>query len=100
MIFQGIMPSIWGPISDVKGRRITLMGTFLTLAVANLGLLLSRNYVGLMLFRALQAAGSASTIALGTAVIADICTSVERGGYNGINQSCMRVVLSYSIQID
>ncbi|GLA78812.1 hypothetical protein AtubIFM55763_000704 [Aspergillus tubingensis] len=27
LIFQGIAPSLWGPISDVKGRRTAYIGT-------------------------------------------------------------------------
>ncbi|KAA8572771.1 hypothetical protein MFRU_003g01070 [Monilinia fructicola] len=84
MIVQGLAPSFWGPISDTKGRRITFMGTFIVYLASNVGLALSENFVALMVLRAIQAAGSAATIAVGAGVIGDITTPKERGGLIGI----------------
>ncbi|KAK0631262.1 major facilitator superfamily domain-containing protein, partial [Immersiella caudata] len=82
-IAEGIAPSFWGPLSDARGRRITFIGTFAVYLVANVSLALSKNFASLMLFRALQAAGSAATISVGAGVIGDITTSRERGGFMG-----------------
>jgi MFS family permease len=38
----------------------------------------------LMSFRALQAVGSASTIAIGAGVIGDVASAGERGGFMGL----------------
>ncbi|ESZ94697.1 hypothetical protein SBOR_4948 [Sclerotinia borealis F-4128] len=84
MIVQGLAPSFWGPISDAKGRRITFMGTFIVYLASNIGLALSKNFATLMICRAIQAAGSAATIAVGAGVIGDITTPKERGGLIGI----------------
>ncbi|TGO61701.1 hypothetical protein BCON_0025g00280 [Botryotinia convoluta] len=84
MIVQGLAPSFWGPISDTKGRRITFMGTFIVYLASNIGLAFSDNFATLMVFRAIQAAGSAATIAVGAGVIGDITTPKERGGLIGI----------------
>ncbi|THV47314.1 hypothetical protein BGAL_0319g00050 [Botrytis galanthina] len=84
MIVQGLAPSFWGPISDTKGRRITFMGTFIVYLASNIGLAFSNNFATLMVFRAIQAAGSAATIAVGAGVIGDITTPKERGGLIGI----------------
>ncbi|KAK6607056.1 major facilitator superfamily transporter [Botrytis cinerea] len=84
MIVQGLAPSFWGPISDTKGRRITFMGTFIVYLASNIGLALSDNFATLMVFRAIQAAGSAATIAVGAGVIGDITTPKERGVFGGI----------------
>ncbi|KAF7907514.1 uncharacterized protein EAF01_005100 [Botrytis porri] len=84
MIVQGLAPSFWGPISDTKGRRITFMGTFIVYLASNIGLAFSDNFAALMAFRAIQAAGSAATIAVGAGVIGDITTPKERGGLIGI----------------
>jgi len=65
MLVQGIAPSIWGPISDARGRRPVFIGTFIVYILANIGLALSPNFALLMMFRALQAAGSAATISIG-----------------------------------
>ncbi|KAI0971083.1 major facilitator superfamily domain-containing protein [Xylaria arbuscula] len=87
LILQGIAPSFWGPLSDVKGRRITYCFTFLVFLGACVGLAESRNYATLIVLRGLQSAGSASTIAIGAAVIGDITTREERGGFMGVFQA-------------
>jgi len=81
MIVQGLAPSFWGPLSDTKGRRITFIGklvgdletfdininvgTFMVYLMANIGLAFSNNFTALMVFRGIQAAGSAATISVG-----------------------------------
>jgi MFS family permease len=76
--------SFWGPLSDTKGRRIALISTFTVYLIANIGLALNSSFVGLMVLRAIQAAGSAATISIGAGVIGDITTASERGGFIGI----------------
>ncbi|KAK0624561.1 major facilitator superfamily domain-containing protein [Bombardia bombarda] len=83
MIVQGLAPSFWGPLSDTCGRRVTFMGTFAVYLLSNIGLALSKDFASLMVFRAIQAAGSAATISVGAGVIGDITTAKERGGFMG-----------------
>ncbi|KAK1752786.1 major facilitator superfamily domain-containing protein [Echria macrotheca] len=83
MAVQGLAPSFWGPISDTRGRRVTFIGTLSVYLVANIGLACSRDFATLMVFRAIQAAGSAATISVGAGVIGDITTAKERGGFMG-----------------
>ena len=87
LIFQGIAPSFWGPLSDAKGRRIAYICTFLVFLGACIGLAETRNYATLIVLRALQSTGSASTIAIGSGVIGDITTRAERGSFMGIFQA-------------
>ncbi|KAI1120208.1 MFS general substrate transporter [Nemania abortiva] len=87
LIIQGIAPSFWGPLSDVKGRRLTYCCTFVAFLGACVGLAELRNYATLIVLRGLQSAGSASTIAIGAAVIGDITTREERGGFMGVFQA-------------
>lgn len=86
LIFQGIAPSLWGPVSDAKGRRSAYICTFIVSIGANVGLALTKNYATLIVLRCLQSTGSASTIAVGAGVIGDITTRADRGGYMGIFQ--------------
>ncbi|KAI0972578.1 major facilitator superfamily domain-containing protein [Xylaria arbuscula] len=86
LIFQGLAPSVWGPLSDAKGRRITYFCTFLVYIGACVGLAETPNYAALIVLRSLQSSGSASTVAVGSAVIGDITTREERGGYMGVFQ--------------
>jgi MFS family permease len=87
LIFQGVAPSLWGPISDVRGRRVAYIGTLSVFFGACIGLALSKNYAALVVLRCLQSTGSASTIAIGSGVIGDITTREERGGYMGFFQA-------------
>ncbi|KAE8451540.1 hypothetical protein EG329_003613 [Mollisiaceae sp. DMI_Dod_QoI] len=84
MVVQGLAPSFWGPLSDTKGRRITFIGTFTVYLLSCFGLAFSNDFVSLMVFRAIQAAGSAATISVGAGVIGDITTAQERGGLIGV----------------
>ena len=61
MIFQGLAPSIWGAVADVKGRRIAYICTFLVFLGACIGLANTPNYATLVVLRCLQSTGSAST---------------------------------------
>lgn len=87
LVFQGIAPSLWGPVSDVKGRRVAYCCTFLVFLGACVGLAKTRNYATLIVLRCLQSTGSASTIAIGSGVIGDITTRADRGGFMGIFQA-------------
>ncbi|THH09616.1 hypothetical protein EW145_g1904 [Phellinidium pouzarii] len=87
MIIQGLSPSIWGSVADRKGRRVVFIICLLILLLCCVGLALTptSDYWLLILLRCIQAAGSASTIAISAGVIADIIPAEERGGYIGIS---------------
>lgn len=91
LIFQGIAPSFWGPISDVKGRRVAYICTFIVFSAACVGLAVAKNYATLLVLRCLQSTGSASTIAIGSGVIGDITTRADRGSYMGVFQAGLLV---------
>lgn len=65
LIIQGISPLIWGSISDALGRRPIYIASFAVYIIANIGLSFSPNFTVLLVFRGLQAAGSASTVSIG-----------------------------------
>ncbi|KAK3986442.1 MFS multidrug transporter [Cladorrhinum sp. PSN332] len=91
LIFQALAPSLWGPISDAKGRRVAFFCTFLVFLGACIGLAEAKNYVTLLVVRCLQSTGSASTIAIGAGVIGDITTRADRGGFMGAFQTGLLV---------
>ncbi|KAI0697552.1 MFS general substrate transporter [Cytidiella melzeri] len=86
MVLQGFSPMLWGTLADRWGRRLMFLACMLVLSLACVGLALvpTNAYWLLMVLRCLQAAGSASTIALGAGVIGDIATRAERGGFFGL----------------
>ncbi|KAJ0360353.1 hypothetical protein COL154_007614 [Colletotrichum chrysophilum] len=65
LIIQGISPLFWGSISDALGRRPIYIASFAVYIISNIGLSFSPNFTILMVFRGLQAAGSASTVSIG-----------------------------------
>lgn len=85
MVVQAISPSIWGPISDTSGRRITFITTLSIYTAANLALAFTTNFPMLLVLRGVQAMGSAATISISAGVIADMATPSERGGFMGTN---------------
>lgn len=88
MIFQGLSPTLWGALSDVYGRRITYICTFVVFFGACVGLAETKSsYAQLMVLRCVQSTGSASTVAIGAGVIGDITTREERGSYMGFFQA-------------
>jgi MFS family permease len=72
---------LWGPLADRWGRRLIYLACLATLCISCIGLAVipTKAFWALMLLRAFQAAGSASTIALGAGVIVDIASPEERG---------------------
>ncbi|KAH0838000.1 major facilitator superfamily domain-containing protein [Lanmaoa asiatica] len=86
MVLQGVSPMLWGLLADRMGRRPIFLACLLVLSVACIGLALvpTSDYWLLMLLRCIQAAGSASTVALGAGVIGDIATRAERGSFFGL----------------
>lgn len=62
---QAVTPLFWGPMSDTLGRRPTYIASFAVYIVGNVALSFSPNYAVLLIFRGVQAAGSASTVSIG-----------------------------------
>lgn len=84
LIVQGIVPSIFGEISENIGRRPIYLAVFIVYFIASVGLGIQNSYGALLALRMLQSAGSSGTIALAYGVIADIAPPHERGGFVGI----------------
>ncbi|KAF7192829.1 MFS transporter R5 [Pseudocercospora fuligena] len=83
LIFQGIAPSFTAALSEAYGRRPAYMLCFVVYLGANIGLALQNDYAALLVLRCLQSSGSSGTVALGSAVVADLSTRAERGKYIG-----------------
>jgi MFS family permease len=101
-IFQGLAPSFFGGFADIAGRRPAYAGKlisstprrilpcaydmtvcFAVYIVANIGLALQNSYPALFVLRCVQSTGSSATIAMCSAVVADVATAAERGKYMG-----------------
>nr|QZS37376.1 C016A protein [Hypoxylon sp. CO27-5] len=83
LILQGVAPSFIGNFADVYGRRPAYVICCIIYLAANIGLAVQNSYASLITLRCLQSCGSSATIALGSAVSADLATRAERGKYLG-----------------
>ncbi|KAF7625157.1 hypothetical protein AFLA_002031 [Aspergillus flavus NRRL3357] len=84
MICQGLAPTLTGPFADQAGRRPAYILCFLIYIISNIALALQHSYPALLVLRAIQSSGSSGTVALASAVAADVITSAERGTYMSI----------------
>ncbi|KAM3505616.1 hypothetical protein MY10362_002828 [Beauveria mimosiformis] len=87
LVVQGISPLFWGSLSDTIGRRPVYLLSFSVYIISNIVLSITPNFAVLIVFRGLQAAGSASTVSIGNGVIQDIATPDERGAFIGFYQA-------------
>ncbi|KUI69145.1 putative transporter AQR1 [Cytospora mali] len=84
VVFQGIAPSFWSPLSDVLGRRPVFLATFGLYTAASLGLSFTKgSYIALILLRATQSIGGSAVLSIAYGVVADLVTSAERGSVLG-----------------
>ncbi|KAI1738612.1 major facilitator superfamily domain-containing protein [Xylaria scruposa] len=95
MIVQAIAPMFIGSLADTAGRRPAFILCFVIYIAACVGCALAPNYAGLLVLRAVQSAGSSSTVALCQAVVSDVITSAERGSYVGFTS--VPIILAPSI---
>ncbi|KAI1203691.1 major facilitator superfamily domain-containing protein [Nemania serpens] len=80
IIFQGISPVIFGPLSDYRGRRPLFLITLLLYVIGNVGLSINqRSYAALLVLRAVQSLGASAAYAISFGVVADLCPPSERG---------------------
>jgi multidrug resistance protein len=73
-----------GSFADQAGRRPAYILCFVIYIIGNIALALQHSYIALLVLRAVQSCGSSGTVALASAVAADVITSAERGMYMGI----------------
>ncbi|KAH8802991.1 major facilitator superfamily domain-containing protein [Xylogone sp. PMI_703] len=100
LIIQGISPLFWGSLSDTVGRRPIYIASFTVYIISNIALSFSPNFAILLIFRGMQAAGSASTVSIGNGVIQDISPPAERGAFISFYQATiLRLVRNFSIAI-
>jgi MFS family permease len=84
---QGLAPVVWSALADRLGRRPIYIASFSVYIVANIALSITPNFAVLVIFRGLQAAGSASTVSIGNGVMQDIASPTERGAFIGFYQA-------------
>ena len=72
-------PLLWGPLSEVYGRRPILIVSFVIYTGFQIGCALSNNIASILIFRFLGGCFAASPLVLSGAMISDIWDPVTRG---------------------
>ncbi|KAI1336884.1 major facilitator superfamily domain-containing protein [Xylariaceae sp. FL0016] len=83
MLFMGVSPIFWGPMSQCYGRRNITLVTAVGFLACSIGTALSPNLAAFFIFRILTAFEGTSFILIGAAVISDIYRPTERGKATG-----------------
>lgn len=79
LIFMGLSPCFWGPMSQVYGRRWICILSGVLFTGMSIGTALAPNLPAFFIFRMLTAFQGTSFLLVGTACIGDIFTPTERG---------------------
>ena len=79
LIFMGLSPCVWGPVSQVYGRRWICIVSAILFFAFSVGTALAPNLPAYFIFRMLTAFQGTSFLIVGTSCLGDIYTPVERG---------------------
>lgn len=79
MIFMGLSPCLWGPISTIYGRRWPSIISAALFFAFSIGTALAPNLPAFFIFRMLTAYQGTSFLIVGNACIGDIYAPIERG---------------------
>ena len=80
----GVMPLVWGPVSDVYGRRRTILLSTIVFCATSIACGFAWNIGSLIAMRVLQAFGSSACLTVGAGAIADTHPPAKRGVAMGI----------------
>lgn len=78
MLFMGVSPVVWGPFSEVWGRRTITCVTALLFFCCSIGTALSPNLAAFFIFRLLTAFEGTAFLLVGSACLQDIYRPTER----------------------
>ena len=84
---MAFMQIVYGPLTDTRGRRNTLLPGIMLYIMATVGAALSGSIYGLLFFRILQAAGIAVGSVVAVTVIGDLYEGPARGRAMGTFQT-------------
>ncbi|KAK5069838.1 hypothetical protein LTR51_008152 [Lithohypha guttulata] len=79
LVFMGLSPCFWGPLSQIYGRRWQCVASASLFTAMSVGTALAPNLTAYYIFRMLTAFQGTSFLIIGTSCIGDIFTPTERG---------------------
>lgn len=90
ILFQGGVPLIWSPISEIIGRKICFLVATTIFSVCQFIVAAATKNVGMLIaFRVIAAGGSSAMLAIAAGTLADLYEPAERG----VKVSCHHVLV-------
>jgi len=96
MLFFGLSQLFFGTLSDIYGRRNTLLAGLIIYTLTSLGCALSPNIISLNIFRAIQATGSGAGMVIVYAIARDVFRQEARTRVLGILGGLRPIVIAAS----
>ncbi|GAA6001964.1 hypothetical protein JCM10207_003014 [Rhodosporidiobolus poonsookiae] len=86
LLTSSAMQPVWGRLSDVFGRKVTLIACIVIFAIGSLACAVAQSMLQLIIFRGLQGAGGGGLLTLVLIITSDIVSLKDRGKYQGITE--------------
>ncbi|GAA5898910.1 MDR family MFS transporter [Sporobolomyces salmoneus] len=77
---------IWARLSDVFGRKVTLIACVTGFAIGSLACAVAQTMIQLIVFRGIQGVGGGGLITLVLIIVSDVVSLKDRGKYQGITE--------------
>jgi len=90
-------PLLWGPLSEIFGRRPIFIITFIAYIGFQVGCALSKNTASILVFRFLGGTFAAAPLTNSGALIADIWDGDHRGKAMCESRYCLDLLVSFRI---
>lgn len=84
IVFAGIFPLLWSPLSNVYGRRPIFIFVSVVGIVAQCASAVASTWGGILAARAFVGIGTSAGMGIGAAVVADLYFMHERGRFMGV----------------
>ncbi|WVQ85658.1 hypothetical protein IAT38_007824 [Cryptococcus sp. DSM 104549] len=84
LLTSTVVQPIYGRLSDIFGRKFTLMGCLFIFLIGSLACSLPQTMIQLIIFRAIQGLGGGGLLTLSIIIITDVVSLKDRGKYQGI----------------
>ncbi|GAA6005289.1 hypothetical protein JCM11491_002647 [Sporobolomyces phaffii] len=82
---------IWARLSDVFGRKVTLVACVTSFAIGSLACAVAQSMTQLIVFRGLQGVGGGGLITLVLIIVSDVVSLKDRGKYQGVTEATILV---------
>ncbi|GAA6027910.1 hypothetical protein JCM8097_001777 [Rhodosporidiobolus ruineniae] len=86
LLTSSAVQPVWGRLSDVFGRKVTLIACVVIFTIGSLACALAQTMLQLIIFRGMQGVGGGGLLTLVLIIISDIVSLKDRGKYQGITE--------------